>query len=109
MAKTKQLNFKAMVLVTTNHRSLSLLLGIAGWFQHTTIEREGFKWIAKTHADWADEVGLSKVQVRKAFRDLKTAGLIHTKQFIWGGKTIGHTRLSKAATLAVYVQPGSTT
>lgn len=47
------------------------------------VPREGFRWLAHTHQQLADETGLSVQSVKGGIRRLKAKGIIHSEQHIY--------------------------
>ncbi|MGB3203590.1 MAG: hypothetical protein WBB28_01240 [Crinalium sp.] len=59
-----------------------------------TVERDGFKWLAKSRADWWDECRLTPRQVDRAIKILEDNALINCKIFKWQGVSTKHIRLN---------------
>lgn len=55
-----------------------LLYRIRYWWPKATVIQDGKKWIAKTHKQWADELGMAPRTYRTAQQRLLERGLIET-------------------------------
>lgn len=59
-----------------------------------TIERDGFRWIAKTHAEFQNETGLTRKQQLRASALLRRLGIIETRVMHFNGIPMNHWRLN---------------
>jgi hypothetical protein len=50
-------------------------------------------WIAKSHADWFTELGLTRKQASRCIEVLREKGIIHTRVFRFNGSPVVHLRL----------------
>jgi hypothetical protein len=57
------------------------------------IRRDGHYWIAKTDAEWFDEIRLTKRRVQRAARILEEVGLLEKKLYRFNGHATNHYRL----------------
>src|SRR5216683_1636618 len=67
---------------------------LARWQHYTKITRDGFKWVAHTHAQWAEQTELTVDQIRRTLTRLGKEGLIVREQHIFRNKTVLFVRLS---------------
>ena len=59
-----------------------------------TIERDGFRWIAKTHAEFQNETGLTRKQQLRASALLRRLGIMETRVMHFNGIPMNHWRLN---------------
>lgn len=78
----------------------ALLGQILYWFgagkdgkSRARIVKDGFLWIAKTRADWWDEIRISPKQYDRAAKILKDKGFIEIKTFKFNGNPTTHIRI----------------
>lgn len=78
----------------------ALLGQILYWFgagkdgkSRARIVKDGFLWIAKTRADWWDEIRISPKQYDRAAKILKDKGFIEIKTFKFAGNPTTHIRI----------------
>ncbi|WP_067108647.1 hypothetical protein [Sphingopyxis granuli] len=77
----------------TGHGDAALLLyRIRYWWPKATVVQCGKKWIAKTHKQWADELGISPRTYRTAQDRLLERGLIETITAEFKGHSMLHLR-----------------
>lgn len=82
----------------------ALLGQILYWFgagkdgkSRARIVKDGFLWIAKTRADWWDEIRISPKQYDRAAKILKERGFIEIKTFKFNGNPTTHIRIISEA------------
>ena len=78
----------------------ALLGQILYWFgtgkdgrSRARIVKDGFYWIAKTRADWWDEIRITPKQYDRASKILKERGFIEVKTFKFNGNPTTHIRI----------------
>lgn len=78
----------------------ALLGQILYWFgtgkdgrSRARIVKDGFYWIAKTRADWWDEIRITPKQYDRAAKILKERGFIEVKTFKFNGNPTTHIRI----------------
>jgi len=77
----------------TGHGDAALLLyRIRYWWPKASVIQGGKKWIAKTHKQWADELGISPRTYRTAQDRLLERGLIETITAEFKGHSMLHLR-----------------
>lgn len=82
----------------TGHGDAALLLyRIRYWWPKASVIQDGKKWIAKTHKQWADELGISPRTYRTAQDRLLERGLIETITAEFNGHSMLHLRPTPAA------------
>jgi len=57
------------------------------------VERDGYRWLAKMHGSWHDEIRMSRKQVVRALGILKDKGLIETESWRFNGLRTTHIRI----------------
>jgi hypothetical protein len=57
------------------------------------VKREGWLWVAKSYAEWYEELRLSKYQAMRALGKLERRGFIETRVFKWAGVPTKHVRV----------------
>lgn len=55
--------------------------------------RYGKWWLAKSHVDWTNELGMTQMQSRRCLGRLRSLGIVTTKQMMYRGKQMVHLRL----------------
>ena len=58
-----------------------------------SIRRDGHYWIAKSYADWWDEIRISQYQAKRALTILANTGIVEVKIFKFNGAPTAHVRL----------------
>ena len=79
----------------------SLLMRIVNWMPRARREFGGYRWIAKSAADWCADTGLTPGQYRTAVARLRQRRLVVTEQHKFGDQTITHLRVTAAGRQAL--------
>jgi len=82
----------------TGHGDAALLLyRIRYWWPKASVIHFGKKWIAKTHQQWADELGMPKRTFRTAYDRLLDLGLVEAITAEFNGHSMLHLRPTAGA------------
>lgn len=92
-----------LVDFTGDLSSAAMLGQIIYWFSPSknsrdpkvSIQRNGKLWLAKTHADWWDEVRISKFNAPRKLKQLEKLGVIEVKTFKFEGDPTKHIHLKQ--------------
>ena len=79
------------------------------WWPKARITIDGRKWVANTHKQWAEELGIEERGFRTAYNHLLTIGLIEARAAPFKGQTMNHVRPSEITQkLFAKLEKGST-
>ena len=70
-----------------------LLSQICYWCRRAQVRRNGKLWVAKSHAEWANELGIPVRTERRAMGALKNLGFIEAARMKFAGVTVLHVTL----------------
>lgn len=79
-----------------------LLKRITHWERYARVHWDGHVWVARARWEWAEEVGATERQVKRWLGLLRDRGLIETSKHRFGGRCLGHVRLSRRGRRAVW-------
>lgn len=88
---------QALRRATQNGDAAIILYRIKFWMPKATVIMDGRKWIAKTHKQWAEELGMEDRGFRTAYDRLVKLQLIEARIAKFNGVTINHLRPTVAA------------
>lgn len=93
----------------TGHGDAALLLyRIRYWWPKASVIQNGKKWIAKTHKQWADELGIAPRTFRTAYERLLERGLVEAITTKFKGNSMLHLRPTpEAVALFQYKDAGA--
>jgi hypothetical protein len=79
------------------HRiAADLLMRILFWWPKAKARFGGYRWIAKSAAEWAQDIPCSIHKYRRAVAWLRWLGLVVTEQHIWAGRPVTFIRWTPA-------------
>lgn len=88
-----QHNALQLLRLATGHGDAALILyRIRYWWPRASVILYGKVWIAKTHKQWAEELGLALRSFRTAYDRLLALGLIETTTAEFNGVSMTHVR-----------------
>lgn len=88
-----QHNSLQLLRLATGHGDAALILyRIRYWWPKASVVLYGKVWIAKTHKQWAEELGLAPRSFRTAYERLLALGLIETITAEFNGVSMTHVR-----------------
>ncbi|WP_276118397.1 hypothetical protein [Pararhizobium qamdonense] len=77
----------------TGHGDAAIFLyRLRYWWPRAKIVIDGRKWIAKTHSQWAEELGMEERSFRTAYNHLLNLSLIEARKKPFNGQTMNHVR-----------------
>lgn len=89
------------------HAAASLLNQLRYWRDKAkggksryVVERAGYRWIARSRAQLASEVGLSERQLDRAMQRLRDVGMIVSERHLFDNKVVAHIRLTDDADIS---------
>lgn len=81
----------------TGHGDAAIFLyRLRYWWPKATVIIDGRKWIANTHKQWAEELGMEERGFRTAYNHLLKLELIEARAAPFKGQTINHVRPTDA-------------
>ncbi|TBD79691.1 hypothetical protein [Rhizobium ruizarguesonis] len=87
--------FQALRRATAHGDAAIFLYRMRYWWPKARVVIAGRKWIAKTHKQWADELGMEERSFRTAYNHVFKLELIEAQIAKFNGVTINHTRPTK--------------
>ena len=107
--KLPSVNFKAQYVAVTGDIVSALVLSqIVYWFRpgkdgkpKLSIRKEGKFWLAKSHLEWQEECGISRIQLSRSLEQLIELGLITVEIYRFNGAPTGHINLKIEALKAI--------
>ena len=84
-----------------NASAAALLMRIVNWMPRVRREVGGYRWIAKSAADWCADTGMSPDQYKAAVARLRQRRLVVTEQHMVGDRSITHLRVTAAGRQAL--------
>ena len=72
----------------------NFLYRLVWWDRHSTIVRDGKRWVIHTREWWMDELDITVAQHKEAMKAIMATGLVEREYHLFGGARMTHLRLN---------------